>query len=658
MNSSDPVVYYHPSVDDAYEQSQGNVSLPFSLFRLAPPEVALRMMEDGLILDLNEKSAKNVPLVAVKAYGLSVQNNVPTYDELQSSQDEAWSLHNPSPTKINQIVLITSMIMAGADPWTPSWDRKDYDHRHDNLFSLAVSVSSNPSFLKFLLSHPQCPSAEALQKNRITAKMSGDSWNSSTSLEQAPLLHVVSNSGYDEALKLLLAKGLDVNEVDEHGRHALFYVQSPTTAKILIDHGANVHLKDASGKSVAQFWKRTFHTAAKQSEMNKILIEEMKASMSPEELREAQKPLLFNEILKGTKTSFEGIYRKAKFDPSVTHVIQGLDHNLITAALRRNDDKTPLFLNWCKDKKVSWGHELWKDEPLGIAPMNNALYSVAILSNKGNGVEPGIELLQEQYGTSVDPVKDLYNDVMLMNLKLVQGGSNITRTLNWLVGHDRYQDDVRQSRSEYQVGYGMARFKAFLRQVHIIAQIPFEDDLRTPPPQLYNPDQNPLYHTLLQQACRALLKHNLGTLHAQQNSSYLNLRTAFQEDLYQATRTKMLKEIENGRSEAKTSLAWLIMLGYASNYTEKNMYHKTTSALFQQRLEDLELLKSWSADLNLHGDDFVLMEEYLSKYIEKIGEYVPSAENAQSVFSSIDLSRTVNRLTEAQQAPSSSRRRM
>lgn len=78
-----------------------------------------------------------------------------------------------------------------------------------------------------------------------------------TPVQQAAWFEAVSR--FDAAqMQALMASGASIDTVDERGRTALFHVIAPwggdpKAVAWLIEHGADVNVRDAQGKSAVQF---------------------------------------------------------------------------------------------------------------------------------------------------------------------------------------------------------------------------------------------------------------------------------------------------------------------------------------------------------------------------------------------------------------------
>ena len=367
-----------PPHTDEFLANQGGVSLPFAMFRVARPEVALAMMEAGHAPDLNETDANGVSLLAIKCMDVTPRSNafsydmqtpspmglVPTWPEWMAHKMGAFPANRGGANSASDLrhQLIASMIFHGADPWT-RWDAKFLDGTC-NTFADLMCLKKNHALMSLLLSHPNRPTAEELDAHRLEATAmlrEGYNYGQPASNHPAPWLHFLVNQGEMEMVSMLVAAGMDINQKDDQGRTPLFYALKKEVVEETIKLGAKIHLADHQGKTVVGYWKTALSTAARQSEFNRIIIDKMKVDMTPDEVREFQKPDLFEQVLAGTKGGFETIYRKSKFKKDVTIDFgrRGV-WNLMTAALaNKNTDKANVFVRTFEEMGVDWSHELW-----------------------------------------------------------------------------------------------------------------------------------------------------------------------------------------------------------------------------------------------------------------------------------------------------------
>ena len=66
-------------------------------------------------------------------------------------------------------------------------------------------------------------------------------------------IHWASSRGKDEVIKLLIARGADINASDKEGATVLmvaWMTKNPTTINLLLKHGADVNIKDKEGWSI------------------------------------------------------------------------------------------------------------------------------------------------------------------------------------------------------------------------------------------------------------------------------------------------------------------------------------------------------------------------------------------------------------------------
>ena len=418
------------TVPDYYTQFHNQFngsSLPFVLFYLAPPSAALGMLDKKIITDLNELSEKSVSLLALKASQSSTGKNtqdLPTWYDFEEHGENVW---NAAGIKgANTDFLIASMIFQGANPWI-TWNLGSHQGS-DSFFSL-MCLHDNVKMIKFLCTHPNLPSVSELENLRVRTVVQGDHHYYNAKEQDFPLLHYLANRGNTDIMDVLLKMGYDPNLKDENGRTALFYIKQPSTAKHLVDHKALVSVKDNSGVGVAEFWGNWVSTAAKKAELNAIVVEQFKESMSLTQLQDLQKPALLNEILSGTKTGFMSILRKGKFKSTVEFNTPNGSLNLLTVALLRTDEKSGMFVKSFDQTGVSWSHTPWPAHP----NVTNALVSKALATNET--FPTADQILADQYGCGSgkrDFAKYQY-DLMCAYQALGETGIGVHQVLKFLL---------------------------------------------------------------------------------------------------------------------------------------------------------------------------------------------------------------------------------
>ena len=548
------MISQYPSFDHSFVSKQGNVSLSLALFRMATPEIALGMMRSGSIENLNELTADGVSLLAVKMkpYGVGAawgSTPIPSWSSWTSSPQTAWQdcIKNTSLKElpINEQTLAASMIFAGANPWV-EWPHDLFDRTNSCFFSLSCH-QLNSHMVGFLLDHPNCPPASYLDQLYLhQIDLRGDNYQ--TVKLDCPLLHYVANAGHRATLKHLISKGMDVNQQDKFGCTPVFYVKDKDVLSDLVAAGAVLDHKNKSGKTPSQYWKGWLSTSGKYADFSKILIAELKAKVSPDELRELQKPALLQELLRGTKGSFEAIYRAGKFSKDVLFDKQDKGQwSVATAALIRQDDKTDIFLRWCQEKKIGLDHEIWPNEPY-----TDGLLGLVLLSRSGLTAPLGVvEYLAHEYqrcnfADSVSPAQHLVNDLVGLTYKMSQCSMKPVNSLNTL-GRliDLQKDPTNEKKSLTKV------FSSI-----------FEGQSTT-----FSVDQSPLFRQSLEEN---LVSHIQRVLQKDKpTSSYYSASSAISNDYIKIFHSYVMDKIHNNDPHWTRTLALIFIASMVADPREK-----------------------------------------------------------------------------------------
>lgn len=454
------------TVPDYYAQFHNQFngcSLPFVLFYLAPPSAALGMLDKKIITELNELSEKSVSLLALKASqnnsGKNTQD-LPTWHEFEEHGENVWNAVGVKGA--NADLLIASMVFQGADPWV-TWGLESHQGS-DSFFSL-MCLHDNLKMIKFLCTHPRLPSVSELENLRVSTIVQGDHVYYNAKAQEFPLLHYLANKGNTEIMDVLLKMGYNPNLKDENGRTALFYIKQPSTAKYLVDNKALVSVKDNNGVGVAEFWANWLSTAAKKAELNAIVVEQLKESMSITELQDLQKPALLNELLTGTKTTFMSILRKGKFKSTVEFNTPNGSLNLLTAALLRADEKCEMFVKSFDQTGVSWSHTPWLSHP----QVSNALVSKA-LPFAGH-FSAADQVLANQYGPGKNDFAQYQYDLISTYQALGEtdiGVHRVFKSMLYALEYEYYMDQIASRTQSYNSSapYDFSAFVKVFADVH------------------------------------------------------------------------------------------------------------------------------------------------------------------------------------------------
>lgn len=397
-----------PNISDEYSKWHKNNSLNYSLFLTASPLLSLKMLNEHPF-DINELSESGVSLLAQKAIQKSYEKvDIPLSDEFFNL---GWNHSNTNVTARNvSQYLLAAMLYNGADPWI-EWNitgSKEAIAVSANGFFPLMCLHENTPMVELLFSHPNCPPIESLEKMLIK-QVTRSEYSASKERIIHPMHSVVNaikRDGDVKLLQILIAKGFDVNILDEKKRSPLFYAMLPSVVDLLIKNGADVHQVDNNKENVKQFWEKTISTTGKRSEMASIVTEKMKETMDITQLQEMMKPELFSQVLNSTKQMFMASYRKGKFKPNVT--FNGL--NLLSAALLRNDDdKNNIFISTFEGQK---NQHLWDFKILGSQTVSNLELS-QIFSNFGYKSPMRESLWVEKY-KDTDPTDAMMETISLL----------------------------------------------------------------------------------------------------------------------------------------------------------------------------------------------------------------------------------------------------
>ena len=550
-----------PDYHSRFHTQFNGCSLPFVLFLLAPASAALGMLEKKFITDLNELSEKNVSLLALKAFQNNAVKNtedLPTWQNFEEHGENVWNAAGINGA--NTPLLLCSMIFQGANPWV-MWDL-DSHHGTDSFFSF-MCLQDNLQLIKFLCTHPNLPSISELEGLRVKALVEGDHTYYNSKPRVVPLLHYLANKGNTDIMDVLLKLGYNPNLKDDEGRTALFYIKQPSVAKHLIEKKAVVSIKDSNGVGVAQFWANWLSTAAKKAELNAIVVEQLKESMSIAELQELQKPSLLTELLTGTKTTFMSILRKGKFKSTVEFNINNGSLNLLTVALLRTDEKSEMFVKSFDQTGVNWLHTPWPN----YSRVTNALVAKAIpFAGQYANAD---QIIANQYGVEKDDFAQYQHDLMSTYQALGETNIGVERVLKSMLYALNYEYYLASNQSSHSynsvVPYDFSNFIKVFGNIH-----PFNEKFA-----LMDQANTP-------SALRAVL--------------YTHLKNPEQvQNLYLSAQhfTNMLKDIVN-RSE--TNADWARTLPYVLRFIVAQKWKKESSWE--------HLLQKMVAHANLHTQSF------------------------------------------------------
>lgn len=607
--------------------------MEFSLFTLAPPLLALHMMENGLIKDLNEQNDKGVSLLALKSKGAQINTFLPLWSEWEKDSQNIWKDVSATP---NIQHLVASMIFAGADPWV-EWQAESYDNKNKNLFSYAV-FSGNVPLVKFLLSHPNCPTAEVLDTYEIEKMSLKTDTYRHVGEENVKLLHVAANGDNLEMVELLVNKGMSFEQLDNNGRTPLFYTLKSEIAKFLIEKGASISVIDKKQHNVGIYWRKNFPTAARQSEFNKILIDRMKKSMTIEEVQEIQKPALFLEMATGTKTNFESIFKKSKFPPNVLMPAGSGAPDLLTYALLRNDDKKEMFVSWCLDKKISLTREIWEGHP----ELNNAL--VSFIGGQSGVPSQNVfkDILKERYANKKSA---LTNDLLSLCNHMLDAEFKVNQVLTFLTN---FAVAKKESQSSSQLYYEYHSFSKTAKYMDMVT----DDKFVAPAANVRHSQQDidraafallddimtrPEFRSTFHKALKGKVK-KLKLDKYQQASGSLK----FLEQLFHA-------DIKNGETNP-LPLLWLMLHNYFVS-TEKNPYNNQADALSAVRIETMGILKSADQSIIVDQDEVAGIIKELQRIPQDKKDLNPSLSAFSSILSAISINQALSHVASNKKAP-------
>lgn len=473
-----------PSYQKAFVHQFGDVSLAFSLFSLAPVPAALGMLEKNLITDLNEVSSKDIPLLALKAGTCSPSTPLPTWGDFEKHGDNVWGALNID--QVNTSILLASMIFAGANPWV-RWERDNFNKVVSSFFAL-MCLHQNTPMVELLLSHPHCPSAETLQKETLQLQLRGDMYHYNTKDEEFPILHYLANAGNTKLIEVLLKKGFDVNVTDFKGNTPLYCIKEPAVAQFLVDKGAKVDVTNTKGDTPSKYWKSWIATAAKTAELNKIVIGKLKDSMSLEEIQDMQRPVLLQEIMRGTKTSVDSVYKKSKFPITTTFDVEGGALSLLGASVVRNDkDKNKVLSKYFVEKGAKWNFQEFNEPACTTAMLGQIFTNVDEINPQAR------EVLKQTHGPSFEAYQeDLLRACQVLSRHHINP-ENLLRTFCYGVCYPSYSEKMARNSSSYHSGpgvpYDFKEFKKIFDVSDIFPRATFD--------VLNQPNSSEVFHSIL-----------------------------------------------------------------------------------------------------------------------------------------------------------------
>lgn len=273
----------------------------------------IKALNEGWFVDKMEQvNGKNLLAAYLETYpekkgawGVSLT----TREEAESSQmvksdDGSYVLNEP--------LLTAKHIMdSGVDPWEQDSDGRD---SFDQLFGLQWT-----KMMDVFLTHEHAPSVETLYSRTHTI------FND----KSMPWLHSAIQYNHIGLAEHLVKKyHFPVNQLDEHGRPPLFYVNSPEMAEFILQCDVDLTIADNNGENVNSFWNQKVSNNEYLSEMSQSLGKAMQG-LPQDTITKIQKPTLFQMAARGNKNVFLRFLKSNKFSVDSKIILQNSEHSLM-----------------------------------------------------------------------------------------------------------------------------------------------------------------------------------------------------------------------------------------------------------------------------------------------------------------------------------------
>lgn len=363
----------------------------------ADPDLVSDILASGLLEDINEGEKSTIlSLIYSKAQiaAEGVLSEIGQDGKLVAKSIEEIYKKNP------WLSIFISLLESGANPWLDfsncqklmkvqsgsenqsdesDDDNDDLNDDHQLVTNFSSTVFSkmllpgDSRMLEILMSDKNKPSSDVLDAVQIIDDRRYYYSNGRRVDRGINIIHYLAEQSYYDSIKILHKFGMDINIKDAFGRTPAFYVKDKKTFLALLECGAKVDVIDNAGDSMLSYWDTKQHTGALKAELRKAVIDQMKKTMTDDEIRTAQIPSLLKLVSTGTKTEFESMMRKLKVKPGfIVDLGPGGQRSILTEAIfrrlgERSHESSPKGEIFMSLGLKSWETELmrepWPDMP-------------------------------------------------------------------------------------------------------------------------------------------------------------------------------------------------------------------------------------------------------------------------------------------------------